>query len=725
MNAEDTPTSVSGPLRSNPGEPLSNSDLHSRPQREHGSSGFQFAVAEPVRYPEIGDCIDDCRIVAELGRGASGRAYLARQETLANRPIVLKVTRDFSRHEDLNLARLQHTNIMPLYWASTVPGLGLRVLAMPYLARTTLARLLFRRTKAPGEHWTGTRVFDALEEEQAAMPERIAVHGHAAENLKGISWVKFVVQTGQAVAEALAYAHQRGLVHLDLKPANILITPDGHPLVLDLDVARQPIPEGASLVAWLGGTLMFMSPEQKVAISAISKLEPIPCAVDGRSDLYSLGLVLACALGRTGTDEPPPDPQTLPRLNPDVSPGLVAIIARCLAPKPVDRYPDGDALAEDLRRHLEDLPLHGVRNRLSERWRKWRRRRPMGLALILMLAALCGMAVAVGFGFHQQNEDRRREIETALHDGQERQRLGQHEAAITRYLAGKELAERTCGVEQLKNELNQRLQQLRRLQLAKELDKVVGQMRFYALQDRTPLRLQWVLEGAGRKLWAERALLMDSSAGKLEQAIENDIQTRLQELVILWTDLHVRLAPPAQVEQAHADVREMLTEAERLLGSSLGLNLVHEQQGEKAPGARTQPESAWEFCALARVALNRGDPAEALQFSQAARDREPLGFVPNFYFGVCALRQKQYEQAARAFSFCAGQNPCAECFLLRGQAFAALGDTDQALKDFDLAIERNPEWGVAYQHRGNLHRMLGHTEEAERDLKLARSLSEE
>jgi serine/threonine protein kinase len=99
-------------------------------------------------------------------------------------------------------------------------------------------------------------------------------------------------------------------------------------------VARQPIPEGAELVSWLGGTLMFMSPEQKAAITAISMLEPMPCAIDGRSDLYSLGLVLAAALGGKGVDEPPPEPHALPRLNPDVSPGLVAIITKCLATKP-------------------------------------------------------------------------------------------------------------------------------------------------------------------------------------------------------------------------------------------------------------------------------------------------------------------------------------------------------------------------------------------------------
>ncbi len=722
MEPKDAPTTVNRPLRPNQEAVLSNSDLHSRTV-DIGSDVFRLVTNQPTNFPVLGESVDHCRLVAELGSGASGRAFLARQETLADRPIVLKVTRDSSRHEDLNLARLQHTNIMPLYWASTLPNQGLRVLAMPYLARTTLASLLSRRTKFPGATWTGARVFEALEEDQAKMPVRIAVQAQHAQLLKQSSWVEFVVQAGHAVAEALAYAHQRGLVHLDLKPANILITPDGQPIVLDLDVARQPIPAGSAMVPWLGGTWLFMSPEQQAAITAMSQLEPIPHAVDGRSDLYSLGLVLACALGGTPDDHTPPAPRALPRLNPKVSQGLADIVARCLAQNPADRYPDGDALAEDLRRHLQHLPLRGVHNRLPERWRKWRRRRPLGLALIVTVAAFCGMAGAAGFTFHQRNEDRRREVETALHDGQERQRLGQHAAAISRFLAAKELAEHTYGAEPLRVELHDRLRQARRLQLANELDKVVGQMRFYALQDHTPLRLQWVLEGAGRKLWADRELLIDRSAVPMEMSVEKNIQSRLQELVILWTDLHIRVTPPAHAEQARSEVREMLAEAERMFGASLGLSLAREQQGE-APGVRAEPQSAWEFCALARIALNKGDPIAAAKFSQAAIDLEPLGFVPNFYAGVCALRQKKHEQAARAFSFCAGQNPCAECFLLRGQAFAALGETERALKDFDLAVDQNPELGVAYLHRGNLYRALGRDEAAERDLKLAKKLSE-
>ncbi|VTU02184.1 serine threonine protein kinase : Serine/threonine protein kinase OS=Singulisphaera acidiphila (strain ATCC BAA-1392 / DSM 18658 / VKM B-2454 / MOB10) GN=Sinac_2382 PE=4 SV=1: Pkinase: TPR_16 [Gemmataceae bacterium] len=724
MDPDDLPTTVNRPPhRTHLTGPLASSNIHAPAGGGCGPAAPPPPPA-PHDFPAVGDTLDHCVLVAELGRGGSGSAFLARQPALADRPLVLKVSRNPSRHEDLNLARLQHTHIMPLYWATTVEATGLRVLAMPYLARTTLGTLVQRLGDRPVRDWTGAGALRVLERDQDGVPVRIAAQPHAAEALGRASWVEFVVRAGEAIAEALAYAHERGLVHLDLKPANVLVTPDGHPIVLDLDVARQPIAANTPSVPWLGGTWLYMSPEQRAAITALSELDPIPQAVDGRSDLYSLGLILAAALAGTPGDEPPPDPRDLPRLNPGVSRGLAAVVAKCLAPDPGDRYPTGTALAEDLNRHLNDLPLRGVRDAPAERWRKWRRRRPLGLPLAVLLAAFCAAACAAGLTAYQRNEDRRREVEVALHDGLEYQRLGQYEAAVGRFLAGADLAERTLGADAVGAELAARVRQARQRQLAVELDAVVGQLRFYALQDHTPRRLQWVLEGAGRKLWAERRALLDRSGGPLEPAVEAAIRDRLLELVVLWTDLLARIAPPPHAGTARDEVREVLAEAERVFGPSLGLWLARERHGEGRAGPRPEPGAAWEFCALARAALDRGDAAAAVAFCEAATDRDPLGFVPNYYLGVCLLKAGKYDRAARVLSLCVGQNPGAECLVLRGRALAGLGEPERALADFTLAVERSPELGVAYLARSQALRQLGRTREADADEKTARSLGE-
>ncbi len=102
--------------------------------------------------------------------------------------------------------------------------------------------------------------------------------------------------------------------------------------------------------------------------------------VDYRADLYALGLLLREALGGPDAAQDAAAGRSWRRRNPAVSVGLADIVQKCLAPRPSDRYRDAAALADDLRRHLANLPLREVPNRsLAERWRKWRRRRPTSL----------------------------------------------------------------------------------------------------------------------------------------------------------------------------------------------------------------------------------------------------------------------------------------------------------------------------------------------------------
>ena len=159
-------------------------------------------------------------------------------------------------------------------------------------------------------------------------------------------------------------------------------------MLLDFHLAQAPIRPDGPVLRRLGGTPAYMSPEQWTAMVEARAGRTISGTVDGRSDIYALGLMLYEALG--GTMEVGawfPTRQTV-RLAPHVPVGLVDILSRCLAYEARDRYPDAALLAEDLRRHLSDLPLRGVANRsFSERWRKWRRRRPhaLGWAAILSL----------------------------------------------------------------------------------------------------------------------------------------------------------------------------------------------------------------------------------------------------------------------------------------------------------------------------------------------------
>src|SRR5262249_26846135 len=144
---------------------------------------------------------------------------------------------------------------------------------------------------------------------------------------------------------------------------------------------------------WFGGTPQYMSPEQRVALAAVRARRPVFPTVDGRSDIYSLGLVLYEALGGTIPASGNPDLPRLDCCNPRVTVGLADLVHQCLARAPPARYADAAALPAALRRYLADLPLRGVANRsFRERWLKWHRRQPHRLARAGMV---CGILLAL------------------------------------------------------------------------------------------------------------------------------------------------------------------------------------------------------------------------------------------------------------------------------------------------------------------------------------------
>ena len=123
-----------------------------------------------VHLPEVGEHLGPFLLRAELGRGASGKTYLASEPTLADRPVVLKVISD-DQEEHLSLARLQHTHIIPLFSEHTFPELGLRALCMPYLGGTSLARILDALASIPPADRRGRDIIHVLDRVQAAAPE--------------------------------------------------------------------------------------------------------------------------------------------------------------------------------------------------------------------------------------------------------------------------------------------------------------------------------------------------------------------------------------------------------------------------------------------------------------------------------------------------------------------------------------------------------------------------
>ena len=254
------------------------------------------ATGQPVAFPAVGEQLGDFHLLAELGRGAEGRVYLATQPSLSDRPVVVKVVPSLG-HEHLTLARLQHTSIVPLYVVQDLAERHLRLLCMPYVGGITLARLLQILADVPVAERTGRHIVDALYRAQQSAPVKLPSAGPALQFLPAATYVQATCWIGACLADALQYAHGRGLVHLDVKPSNILLAGDGQPMLLDFHLAHDSPVGDRDQLDGIGGTPGYMAPEQQLAIRALQRGHAVRTAFDGRSDIYALGVVLHELLG--------------------------------------------------------------------------------------------------------------------------------------------------------------------------------------------------------------------------------------------------------------------------------------------------------------------------------------------------------------------------------------------------------------------------------------------
>jgi len=205
-----------------------------------------------------------------------------------------------------------------------------------------------------------------------------------------------------AIAEAVGYAHQRGVIHRDLKPGNILVDRDGQPHVLDFGLAKTVIGSGvggsSTLVSHTGefmGTLPWASPEQ---------LDGQPDTVEAPSDVYALGVILyqlltgrlpypVNGLARALESIRHLDPQRPSTVRRNLDGELDAITLKCLAKEPARRYADAAELAKDIRHYLAGEPIAARRDSVGYRIGKRLRRHRVPAVLIVLLAAVTVMSV--------------------------------------------------------------------------------------------------------------------------------------------------------------------------------------------------------------------------------------------------------------------------------------------------------------------------------------------
>jgi tetratricopeptide (TPR) repeat protein len=456
-----------------------------------------------------------------------------------------------------------------------------------------------------------------------------------------------------------------------------------------------------------------MSPEQKRAMAAVKEGNAVPETIDGRSDIYSLGLLLYESLGGELAAENHGLFPALRRRNPQVSVGLSDIIARCLAARPERRYQDAGTLATDLWAHLNDMPLKGVGNRSPiERLRKLRRRKPHLYSLVVMSAAAVLLAVAAIVIASVHFSHKVGEARAALADGQKLVKAARHAEGIVALKRGLAQLESVPGNQTLKRQLLDRLRWATRAQASHGLHEIADRFRFlYGVDSFSSAKLE-TLETRCRNFWDNRVMILDRLGKELEPEAEQRLQLDLLDLAVLGADLRVRLAGKDQAGPARKAALQTLDQAEALFGPNAvlyherrlhaaALGLGDMARAAERRGSECPPRTAWENYALGRSFLNAGKVDAAAERLKRALALEPGGLWPSFYHGVCCYRLCKFDESALSFTTCVALAPnVAGCFYNRGLAFAGWKKADLAVADFSRALELEPAFAEAAFNRG-------------------------
>lgn len=361
-------------------------------------SSFRLETESTTGWQPGSDKLGKFDLIEVVGQGAFGTVYKAHDSEL-DRTVAVKVPRagnlagpqelDRFLREARSVAQLRHPAIVSIHEVGQKDGVP--YLVSDFVQGVTLADLLSARR--PGFRETAELV--------------------------------------AAVADALQYAHERGVIHRDVKPSNIMIGEDTRPCVMDFGLAKRDAGEITMTVeGQVLGTPAYMSPEQASGDAH---------RVDGRSDVYSLGVILyqmlTGELPFRGTkrmllhqvlhDEPKP-PR---RLNDRIPRDLETICLKAMAKEPTRRYGTAGDLADDLRRWLKGEPIQARPVGRWERAVRWAKRHPAAAALVAVsgVAVLAVVGLVVGL-VYQSRLQSAYESESNARQAEEQQRKAAEEA---------------------------------------------------------------------------------------------------------------------------------------------------------------------------------------------------------------------------------------------------------------------------------------------------------
>lgn len=389
-----------------------------------GENSFELPKLDLTSLP-----LGDFRILREIGRGGMGVVYEAVQLSLGRR-VALKVLPFTATLEPKQLQRflneaqaaahLHHTNIVPVFAVGR--DRGTHFYAMQFIDGISLAGVLaeLRRDIRYGtdnqlqpDATPEGCISDMTATDNPNDPPRKTPPSEAAPTIRQCSaqvstlhserpldFFRMAAEWIRQAAAALAYAHEVGIIHRDIKPGNLLLDERGNLWVTDFGLAQFHADEGLTQTGDLVGTLRYMSPEQALGDRSV---------IDARTDVYSLGATLyelltlhpmcagttRAALLRTVSQGEPQLPRSFNRLIPTE---LETIVLKAASSAPQDRYASAQEMADDLQRFLKYEPVRATRPSALDRARKWTRRHPsVAVASVLLLVVIAAGSMIAAY----------------------------------------------------------------------------------------------------------------------------------------------------------------------------------------------------------------------------------------------------------------------------------------------------------------------------------------
>jgi tetratricopeptide (TPR) repeat protein len=608
-------------------------------------------------------------ILVEVGRGGMGVVYKAQQSPL-KRLVALKMILTGLHADSLArkrflieaeaIARLQHPNIVQVHELGEHDGKPF--LALEFIEGGNLLRKIAGKPQ----------------------PERDAA------------------QLMEALARAVHYTHERGILHRDLKPNNVLLTAEGAPKITDFGLAKLVDADSklSRSQAFLG-TPSYMAPEQAAGDSK---------RVGATADVYSLGAIFYELL----TGRPPfhgatplstmeqarnQDPVPPRRLRPSISRDLETICLKCLEKEPGKRYASAEALADDLRRFSQGDAIRARPMTTSQRWWRAVRSRPAHIGWSLAAVGMVGLVLFAWSYTRAADQLRRHQAEAKF-----QQFIDLRNEALVYGMLTAEEGELLLGGDATAN--------------VKAAEAAV----------RRALAWAGVNNGLGN----------GHLAGGFPPARETEIVGDCYTLLLLMAGV--------MGEQSRLDgsTGERCREALRILedASPLGFETrayylrrarLLEQLGDTAQARRETaragsvvPAGALDYFLEGEAQYRCGDSKRAIDAFNHALSLQPDHFWAQFFLAVCHLKLKHADAARAELNACIAQQPgFVWPYLFRSLANEELGAAAEAEADFqkaiDFGVDENARY-VLFLARGVLRFKQNELAQAAADFRLAISL---